>query len=158
MRTLLHLIALVWGAAIVYRGISQGLPASPVSAYQWGGVAGFGFGVMLALVGLRHFWLRSTGGDSGLGGRGALLMVAASVAVTAGAVTWGGGARSASRECDEVLDHVQGLFAAREGAAAASARFEELRPRLLRRCQQMPSERRRCPLRATSLEEFQRCP
>ncbi len=158
MRTLLYLLALVAGAAIMYSDLSQGGPTAPVNGYQWGNVAGFGFGAMLALVGLRGLWLRSTGSDSGLGGRAALLVVAASVAVTVGAVAWGGGARSSSRECAEVLAHVHGLFAAREGTEAADTRFEQARPRLLRRCQQMSSEGRRCPLLASSLDEVRRCP
>lgn len=157
MKTLLHLVALVWGAALIYRGFSQGVP-TPVSASDWGGVAAFGFGTMLVLVGLRHLWLRSTGSDSGLGGGAALFVVAASIAVTAGMVAWRGGARGASRECAEVLDHVQGLFAAREGAEAARARIDGLRPSLMRRCLEVSHEQRQCPLRAPSLEAFQRCP
>lgn len=158
MKTLLYLLASAWGAVLLYRGLAEGLPGPPFTSREWGALAAFGFGALLVLVGLRHVWQRLAGDDAALGGGSSLLLVVLAVAVTGGAVAWRGGAGGSSRECAEVLDHVQGLFAAREGAEAARARFEELRPSLLQRCQQMPSDRRRCPLQATSLEEFQRCP
>jgi hypothetical protein len=159
MRTLLHLLAVIGGGAILYRGVVDGLPAPPLASKDWGTLAGFGFGALLALVGLRHVWQRLTADDAPppTGGT-AVLLIALAVALTVAAVAWRGRPRQASRECAEVVDHVQELFAAHEGAEAARARFEPRRAALLQRCEQLPSERRRCPLRATSLEEFERCP
>ena len=157
MRTLLHLIALVWGAALVYHGLSVGLPR-PVNAYDAGSLAGFGFGVLLALVGLRHFWLRLSGDDSGLGGRAGVLVVAASVALTVGAVAWRGRARGPSSECVAVLQHIQELMEASGPSEQTRARFEAARPRLLNRCENGNSERRRCAMATTTLEELYRCP
>jgi hypothetical protein len=152
MRTLLHLVALIGGAALVYRGLSDGLPAWPLTSKEWGTVAAFGFGVMLALIGLRHVLLRVTGDDSALEGGMAVLVVALAVAVTAGAVKWSG--RGASDECAQVIEHVRTLAVAHD----PNVRFEELRPQLLRSCKQMTSEARKCPLQATSIDELRRCP
>ncbi len=158
MKTLLYLLALVGGAAIMYQGLAKGLPTPPLSSKAWGQLAGFGFGALMVLVSLRYVWQRLADNDAPIGGVTAVLLLALAAALTAGAVGWRGGAGGSSSECAAVLDHVQGLFAAREGTQAARARFEEARPRLLERCHQMSSERRRCPLLATSLDEFQRCP
>lgn len=158
MRTLLYLLAMIAGAAIVYRGFAEGLPAPPLSANQWGGLVAFGFGALMVLVGLRHLGQRLSGDETPLVGGKAVLLVALAAALTAGAVAWRGKARGPATECAAVLAHVQELFAAREGAEAARVRIEEARPRLMRRCLQVSPEQRRCPLRATTLEEFQRCP
>lgn len=156
MRTFLHLVALVAGAAIVYRDIAEGLPVPPFSAYEWGTVSAFGFGAMLALVGLRYVWRRLMGDDAPVGGGTAVLMIALSVAVTVGAVAWRG--RGSSRECAAMLQHVQALVVARDPSMPTRANFEEARPKILRRCEQMTSAQRRCSMTATSIEELQRCP
>lgn len=156
MRTLLHLVALVGGAAILYRGIADGLPAPPLSSKDWGTLVAFGFGAMLALVGLRHFWLRLTSDDAPIGGGTALLVIALSAAVTVGAVAWLG--RASSPECAAMLQHVQALVVARDPSPATRANFEEARPKILHRCEQMTTEQRRCSMMATSVEQVQRCP
>ena len=152
MRTFLHLVALVGGAALVYQGLAEGMPAPPMGGKEWGGVIAFGFGALLALVGLRHVVLRLTGDDAPLVGGTAVLVVAVAVAATVGAVKWRG--RAASRECVALLQHVEALVMARD----PNARMEEARPKILRRCEGMTREQRRCSLEASSVEALQRCP
>jgi len=156
MRTLLHLAALIGGVALVYRGLAEGLPALPLSRYAWGTVCAFGFGALLALVGLRYVWLRLTGDDAPIGGSTAVLMVALSIAVTVGAVAWRG--RASSRECVAMLEHVQALVVARDPSLETRARFEEARPKILRRCARLTSAQRSCSMLASSVEALQRCP
>jgi hypothetical protein len=158
MRTLLHIVALIVGAAIVYRGLADGLPAAPFDGKAWGSMVGFGFGALMVLVGLRHLGLIASGGDDApIGGGTGALMVVVAVVLTAGAVAWRG--RDKTRECDAVIEHLRALAAARDPSAEADARFEqETRPQLMHRCRQMTSAQRRCPMRATSIEELQLCP
>lgn len=156
MRTLLHGVAMVLGVAVVYRGLDAGLPGPPLGSNAYGQLAAFAFGVLLVLVGLRYLGRLLLGEDEPLGTGTTLLLIALAVAATAGAVKWKG--KSSSRECAAILAHVESLFAAREGADAARARFEELGPGLMKRCAEMPTARRRCPLQATTLEEFKQCP
>jgi hypothetical protein len=158
MRTILHLLALVCGAGMLYRGFAQGLPAPPFSAYQWGSVFGFGFGVLLVLVGLRYVWKRLTDDDGPLVGGAAVLVVALAAALTVGAVAWRGRARGGSPECVALLQHVQSLVVARDQSATTRAGFEEARPKLMRRCESMTSEQRRCFTMATAVEALQHCP
>lgn len=155
MRVVLHLIALVAGVALVYQGFEEGIPAPPLDGRAWGTVAAFGFGVMLALVGLRYAWQRLFGDDAPLGQGAALVVVVLAGALTAGAVI--GLGRDGSRECDAMVAHVRALVMARD-PSMTTARFAEARPNILRRCAGLTSAQRRCSLRATSVEELQGCP
>lgn len=156
MRTFLHLVALVGGAAMVYRGLTTGLPTPPLSSHDWGTVGAFGFGVMLALVGARHVWQRLNGADTPLVGGAAVLVLALAVAATIGAVTWRG--RGMSRACAAMIEHIEALVVARDPAAATRANFERARPKIARRCQEMSSADLRCAMAATTIEELQACP
>jgi hypothetical protein len=82
---------------------------------------------MLLLGSVRYFWLRLSENDSALGGRATALLLAASAALT------------------------------RDSSDASRARFENARPHLMRRCERMTLEERRCPLTAATIDEVERC-
>ena len=158
MRSFLHLIALVWGAALVFQGLAEGLP-TPSSGATWAPVVAFGFGVVLAIGALRYFWLRSNERpDPGLIHRSTLVILAVAVAASAAAVRWKPPARSAvGADCAAVLEHVETLAMEQDAGPDRRARWAQARPLLENRCLRARARERRCLRAATTFEEATRC-
>ena len=51
MRKLLVVLAVAWGAVVIYRGVTEGLPTSPQDGRAWGSVAAFGVAIAMGLAG-----------------------------------------------------------------------------------------------------------
>ncbi len=156
MRTLLHVVALIFGVAMVYRGVTEGLPAPPLDGRAWGQLFAFGFGVLMALVGALYLWRLLAGNDGTSTGNSALVLVLLAAVVTAGAVALKG--RSTGGECAAMVRHLRTLATAQDTTGAALARFEDSRLELLEGCKQMTGAARRCILRARSLDDLNGCP
>jgi len=164
MKKLVSLIAIVWGAVVIYRGLTGGLPSPPQSSYEWGAAAAFGFGVLLVLLGIRHLWRVTTDADPSIGAGTAALVLAFSAAATAGAMKWKGrgngpdATHPGSISCDAVLDHVRGLIAPRDVDGRGLAEFDARRAGNLRRCEAANDvQENTCIMAARTIEELARC-
>lgn len=163
MKKLIAVIAIVWGAALIYSGLGAGLPDPPHGGREWGEVAAFAFAVALVLLGVRHLWRVLADADPAIGAGTALLTLALAAAATAGAMQWKGkGAKDAtlpaSISCDAVLDHMRALIAARDLDGRALAQFDGRRPVLHRRCDAAKDVRQNtCMMAAQTLDELDRC-
>ncbi len=60
---LIGFIAVIWGGAIVVKGLLS--PETGSGAYGVGSLIGFGFGAVLLLVGGRQLWREFSGRNSG---------------------------------------------------------------------------------------------
>lgn len=156
MRTLLHVVALIFGIAMVYRGVTEGLPAPPLDGRAWGQLFAFGFGVLMALVGGLYLWRLLAGNDGTSTGNSALVLVLLAAVVTAGAVMLKGG--NAGSECERMVRHLRVLATQNDTTGASLARFEASRAELEQGCPQMTGAARRCILRARTLDDLNGCP
>lgn len=156
MKTLLHVIALLWGTLIVYNGLTGSLPSPPLSSYAWGQVFAFGFGVLMLLVGGQYLLGLLTNAEGERSGTTTLVMVLVAVVATAGAVMLKGG--NAGSECERMVRHLRVLATQNDTTGASLARFEASRAELEQGCPQMTGAARRCILRARTLEDLNGCP
>ncbi|MBZ0231521.1 MAG: hypothetical protein K8M05_04165 [Deltaproteobacteria bacterium] len=162
MKKLIAVIAIVWGVAVIYRGLDAGLPSSPQGGRAWGELAAFGFAVAMVLLGVRHLWRVTTDADPAIGAGTFVLILAIAAAATAGAMKWKGTARAgdlpASISCEAVLDHMRTLIAARDLDGRAVAQFDARRPGLLARCDSAKDVRQNtCMMSAQTVDELARC-
>ncbi len=156
MRKLLVVVVIAWGAVVIYRGVTEGLPAAPHGGRAWGAVAAFGFAITMVALGTASLWHALRHGHMRLGGSVALLAVLLGVAGTAGTMRWRG--RSTARECAAALDHLRALTAASDRNGLATARFDDRRAALMERCLADPDDgQRRCVRAAKALADVEPC-
>lgn len=155
MRKLLVVLAVAWGAVVIYRGVTEGLPASPKDGRAWGSVAAFGVAIAMVLLGVASLWQALQHGHMRLGGGFALLAVLLAAAGTAGMMRWRG--RPAG-ECAAAVDHMRALTAAEDRNGITTARVDNQRAVLIQRCEADPdATQRRCVLAARSMAEVDAC-